>query len=48
MEIFISIVYVVLILATLLVRRSLKLRSHHKMRQPNVRSSVWLDRECRH
>jgi hypothetical protein len=42
MELFITITYVVLIVATLLVRRALKMRDHQSARQFNVRSSARL------
>lgn len=42
MEIFIAIAYIVLIVATLLVRRALKMREHQSARQFNVRSTARL------
>jgi hypothetical protein len=40
MEFVIAIAYTVLIIATLMVRRSLKMRDHRSARQLNVRSSA--------
>lgn len=40
MEYLIAIAYVVLIVATLMVRRALKMRVHQDTRQFNVRSSA--------
>jgi hypothetical protein len=45
MEFLIAIAYVVLIVATLMVRRALKTREHQNMRQFSVRSSTRTTRE---
>ena len=45
MEFLIAIAYVVLIVATLMVRRALKMRDHQNMRQFSVRSSARMARE---
>ncbi|HSY27640.1 MAG TPA: hypothetical protein VK832_09075 [Burkholderiaceae bacterium] len=48
MEFLIAIAYVVLIVATLMVRRALKMREHQNMRQFSVRSSTNAAREHHH
>jgi len=48
MEYFIAFAYVVLIIATLMVRRALKMREHQNMRQFNVRSSARMVRVHHH
>ena len=45
MEIIIAIIYIVLIGATVVMRRSLKLREYLKSRNPNVRSTVRISTE---
>ena len=44
MEFFIAITYIVLIVATLMVRRALKMRDHQNARQFNVRSDARVNR----
>lgn len=48
MEFIIAIAYVVLIVATLVVRRALKMRDHQSTRQFNVRSDARIAKTHHH